>query len=55
MALEIHEIDFDDPAQTEALCEILDAYAREPGGQSAPLSATNRWPVPGCTATPHGL
>ncbi len=38
----IVDLDFADPAQTEALAEILDAYAREPGGQSAPLSERAR-------------
>ena len=33
----IRAADLADPAQASALVEILDAYAREPNGQSAPL------------------
>ena len=33
----IREADLADPAQASALVEILDAYAREPNGQSAPI------------------
>lgn len=42
MALRIRAIDFDDAGQTGALVELLDAYAREPGGQNAPLSESAR-------------
>ena len=40
--LEIRGADLGDRAQADALFEILDAYAREPGGQSAPLGAEAR-------------
>lgn len=40
--VQIREIDFDDPTQRGALVEILDAYAREPGGQSGPLAQDAR-------------
>lgn len=38
----IRGADLGDPAQASALIEILDAYAREPNGQSAPLPADAR-------------
>jgi len=41
-AVEIRTADLADPAQASALVEILDAYAREPNGQSAPLPAEAR-------------
>ena len=40
--IEIRSADLGDPAQASALVEILDAYAREPNGQSAPLPAEAR-------------
>ena len=36
-AIEVVEADLDDAAQVERLFVILDAYARGPGGQNAPL------------------
>jgi ribosomal protein S18 acetylase RimI-like enzyme len=41
-AIEIRAADLGDPAQAAALVEILDAYAREPNGQSAPIPAEAR-------------
>jgi len=38
----IRGADLGDPAQASALVEILDAYAREPNGQSAPLPGEAR-------------
>lgn len=40
--LEIRDADLGDRAQADALFEILDAYAREPNGQSAPLGEDAR-------------
>lgn len=42
MQLTIRDADLADAAQGEALVRILDAYAREPGGQGQPLSAAAR-------------
>jgi ribosomal protein S18 acetylase RimI-like enzyme len=36
--MEIREADLSDSAQAAALVEIIDSYARGPGGQNAPLS-----------------
>lgn len=36
-AVEVLEADLSDPGHVEVLFEILDAYARGPGGQNAPL------------------
>lgn len=36
--VEVRAADLADPAQADALVGILDAYAREPNGQSAPLA-----------------
>jgi ribosomal protein S18 acetylase RimI-like enzyme len=38
----IRDADLSDPAQARALVEIIDTYAREPGGQNAPISAEAR-------------
>ena len=38
MSVEIREADLLDARESLALVEIIDGYAREPGGQSAPLS-----------------
>lgn len=38
MEVRVQLADLCDPAHAEALVEILDAYAREPNGQSAPLT-----------------
>jgi ribosomal protein S18 acetylase RimI-like enzyme len=49
----IREVDLLDPAQARALTEIIDCYAREPGGQNAPLSAHARAALaPGLRAHP---
>jgi len=40
--VDVRAADLADPAQASALVEILDAYAREPNGQSAPLAAEAR-------------
>jgi ribosomal protein S18 acetylase RimI-like enzyme len=51
--LVIREADLLDPADSRALIEIIDCYAREPGGQSAPLSAQARAALaPGLHAHP---
>jgi len=36
-SIDVIEADLDDDAQVDILFEILDAYARGPGGQNAPL------------------
>ncbi len=41
-AIEIRDADLRDSAQADALVEIIDSYARGPGGQNAPLSAEAR-------------
>jgi len=38
----IAEADLEDPVQVDALIEILDSYARGPGGQNAPISEEGR-------------
>ena len=38
MTIVVEEADFDNPADCGALIEIIDSYARGPGGQNAPLS-----------------
>ncbi len=56
MGLEVRELDYDDPAQRAGLCDILDAYAREPAGQGAPLSDhTRRHLVQGLANHPTSL
>ena len=53
MTIEIREADLLDPAEALALVEIIDSYAREPGGQSAPLSERARAALaPGLHAHP---
>jgi len=53
MTIEIREADLLDPAESLALVEIIDSYAREPGGQSAPLSERARAALaPGLHAHP---
>lgn len=42
MILRIAEADLTAPADRASLVHIIDTYAREPGGQNAPLSATAR-------------
>jgi len=37
MKLRIQDADLADPAQSSAVVEIIDSYARGPGGQGAPL------------------
>ena len=49
----IRDVDLLDPEESRALVEIIDCYAREPGGQNAPLSAQARAAlVPGLRAHP---
>lgn len=49
----IREADLSDPVQASALVEIIDVYAREPGGQNAPISAEAREALaPGLAAHP---
>ena len=53
MAIEIREANLLDAAESLALVEIIDSYAREPGGQSAPLSEPARAALaPGLHAHP---
>ncbi len=42
MAITIREADLADPVEGEGLVEVLDSYARGPGGQNAPLAAEVR-------------
>lgn len=50
----IRPADLDRAGDADALYEILDAYAREPGGQNAPLAAGAREAlVPGLRAHPQ--
>ena len=42
MGIRIEEADLDDPVQAAALVDLIDGYARGPGGQNAPLSARAR-------------
>jgi ribosomal protein S18 acetylase RimI-like enzyme len=51
--LVIREADLQDPEDSRALVAIIDCYAREPGGQNAPLSAHAREALaPGLQAHP---
>jgi ribosomal protein S18 acetylase RimI-like enzyme len=51
--LVIRDADLLDPGESQALVEIIDCYAREPGGQRAPLSAYARAALaPGLRAHP---
>src|SRR4029453_18337253 len=51
--LVIRDADLLDPEESRALVEIIDCYAREPGGQGAPLSAYARAALaPGLRAHP---
>ena len=53
MTIAIREADLLDADQARALVEIIDSYAREPGGQSAPLSEQARAALaPGLHAHP---
>jgi ribosomal protein S18 acetylase RimI-like enzyme len=53
MTFEIREADLLDPRESSALVEIIDGYAREPGGQNAPLSDDARAALaPGLRAHP---
>jgi ribosomal protein S18 acetylase RimI-like enzyme len=53
MATVIREADLLDARESLALVEIIDGYAREPGGQSAPLSEDARAALaPGLRAHP---
>jgi ribosomal protein S18 acetylase RimI-like enzyme len=53
MTIAIREADLLDAGQARALVEIIDSYAREPGGQSAPLSEQARAALaPGLHAHP---
>jgi ribosomal protein S18 acetylase RimI-like enzyme len=50
----IRDAELERASDADALFAILDAYAREPGGQSAPLSEAARAAlVPGLRAHPH--
>ena len=53
MTVVIREADLHDDGDVRALVEIIDGYAREPGGQSAPLSEAARAALaPGLRAHP---
>ena len=52
----IREADLADSAEGAGLVEVLDSYAREPGGQNAPLPADVRARlIPGLRAHPTAL
>jgi ribosomal protein S18 acetylase RimI-like enzyme len=52
--ISVREARLDDESDVERLFEILDAYARGPGGQNAPLSAVARENLgPGLRAEPN--
>src|SRR5436190_16724664 len=52
-SLVIRDADLQDPGEARALVEIIDCYAREPGGQNAPLSEQARADLaPGLRAHP---
>lgn len=54
MTFTIKQADLEQASQASALLAILDAYAREPGGQSAPLSDEARANlVQGVLGQPH--
>ena len=56
MELTVAEAQLADPAQAKAVLEIIDTYAREPGGQGAPLSAAAREAlVPGLSSHPNAM
>jgi ribosomal protein S18 acetylase RimI-like enzyme len=51
--IDIREADLSDPDQAAALVAILDAYAREPGGQGAPIPPEARVAIaPGLAGHP---
>ena len=53
MRVDIRDADLNDPRESLALVEIIDGYAREPGGQNAPLSDEARAALaPGLRAHP---
>ena len=53
MDVEVRDADLLDAGDSRALVEIIDGYAREPGGQNAPLSAQARDALaPGLRAHP---
>lgn len=55
-AIDVVDADLEDEAQVERLFEILDAYARGPGGQNAPLGETARRNLgPGLRAHPNAF
>ena len=52
----VEEARLDDPVHAKALVEIIDAYAREPGGQGAALTETARSAMlPGLAQHPNAL
>lgn len=54
--VEVVEANLDEEAEVERLFEILDAYARGPGGQNAPLSEEARAALgPGLRAHPNAF
>ncbi|MDJ0789691.1 MAG: N-acetyltransferase [Myxococcota bacterium] len=54
--VEVREADLADPQQARAVVEIVDSYARGPGGQNAPLSDEARAAmIPGLRAHPMAL
>ncbi len=54
--LEIREADLADAGEAAAVVALIDSYARGPGGQSAPLSASARERlVPGLRSHPAAL
>jgi ribosomal protein S18 acetylase RimI-like enzyme len=56
MTVVIRDADLSDADEARALVEIIDGYAREPGGQSAPLSEYARAALaPGLRAHPSAF
>ncbi len=56
MEVTVEEARLADPLQAKALVEIIDAYAREAGGQAAPLTETARSAlIPGLMSHPNAL
>ncbi len=56
MEVTVEEARLADPVQAKALVEIIDGYAREAGGQAAPLTETARSAlVPGLMSHPNAL
>ena len=56
MDVRVVEADLDDPEHTQVLVDLIDSYARGPGGQSAPLTPEARANLgPGLRRHPSAL